>query len=253
MNSDEKDLLHRHLNGDLDASEQAAFFARLQASPELRRELASLALDESLLSEIVLEKRTVARPKRRNWLPAAIAAAMLIALSLVLTLGRGAPSGMRLLEGAATLERGDTSRPLDPGVEVREGDRLRTSRAPAVLDWAGERIERDGDSTLGVHGKGLTLSAGALRAVIPPKHELQLHIVRGHVIARAATVRVRLSADRAWVEAEEGVVTVHGNGSPVRIAAGQYAVVGARIETGRLVPRAKVDDAVRRACAFLEL
>ena len=42
MNAEEKELLHRHLNGDLDASEQAAFFARLQASPEMRRELASL-------------------------------------------------------------------------------------------------------------------------------------------------------------------------------------------------------------------
>ncbi len=86
MTSDEKDLLHRHLNGDLDAAEQAAFLARLQSSPELRRELASHAFDETLLSEIVLEGRTVAKvpARRRTWIPASIAAALLAGLVWIL-------------------------------------------------------------------------------------------------------------------------------------------------------------------------
>jgi len=254
MNADEKDLLHRHLNGDLDASEQAAFFAQLQTSSEMRRELASLALDESLLSEIVLEKRIIARPRRRSWLPVSIAAAMLIGLTLILSLGRGASTGLRLasVEGSATLQRGDTTRPLEAGLELREGDRILTSRGTAVLEDGGMGIELEQDSTLFLHGKGVTLNRGSLRAALPPKHELQLHTARGHVIASDATFRVRASVDRTWVEAEEGAVTVEGNGPVVRIAAGQYAAVGARVETGRIIPRAKVDDAVRKACAFLE-
>ncbi len=252
MNADDKDLLHRHLNGDLDAKEQATFFARLQESPELRRELASLALDESLLSELVLEKRSAARPRRRSWLPVSIAAAMLIALTLVLTLGRGAAAGLRWVEGSGTLQRGESTRPVEPGLELREGDRILTSRESAVLDRAGARIELGDHSALFIHGKGLTLHAGTIHAVLPPNHELQLHTARGHVTARDAAFRVRLDFDRTWVEAEAGFVTVEGNGSPVRLETGQFAAVGARIETGRIVPRTKVDDAVKRACAFLE-
>lgn len=90
MSSDEKDLLHRHLNGDLDAAGQADFFARLQASAELRRELASLAMDEMLVSELVLEGRSAAKApaRRRAWIPASIAAAMLVGLTVLLLPGR---------------------------------------------------------------------------------------------------------------------------------------------------------------------
>lgn len=89
MNAEEKDLLHRHLNGDLSAAEQAGFIARLQDSPELRRALAAQAFDETLVSELVLEGRPAARRpvKRRAWIPAAIAAAMLIGLTAMLLRG----------------------------------------------------------------------------------------------------------------------------------------------------------------------
>src|SRR5689334_15058413 len=107
MNAEEKDLLSRHLNGDLDAAEQAAFLARLQASPELRRELASHAMDEALISELVLEKRPAARlvSRRRPWIPVSIAAAMLLGLTLILTMGRGDSLGVKVvsIEGAARL------------------------------------------------------------------------------------------------------------------------------------------------------
>ena len=86
MTPEEKDLLHRHLNGDLDPAEQAAFLTRLQASPDLRRALASHALDETLLSELVLEGRPASKipAQRRAWIPASIAAAMLLGLTLML-------------------------------------------------------------------------------------------------------------------------------------------------------------------------
>lgn len=92
MNAEEKDLLHRHLNGDLDPGAQASFLSRLQSSPELRRELASHALDETLLSELVLEGRTAAKvpARRRAWIPASIAAALLVGLTVMLF--RGSPT-----------------------------------------------------------------------------------------------------------------------------------------------------------------
>jgi len=65
MNDDE--LLTRHLNGDLDGAELGAFLSRVQESPELRRKLASLALHETLLAEVVREGRRggEAAPSRR--------------------------------------------------------------------------------------------------------------------------------------------------------------------------------------------
>ena len=115
MTSEERDLLHRHLNGDLDAGEQAAFLARLQSSAELRRELASHALDETLISELVLEGRPVAKApaRRRAWIPASIAAAMLIGLTLLLF--RGTPK-------------------IDPEPPKTPAEAARRSERPGVAD-----------------------------------------------------------------------------------------------------------------------
>jgi hypothetical protein len=67
-------------------------------------------------------------------------------------------------------------------------------------------------------------------------------------------LRLDITPLRTRVEAEEGPLEIdpRPGGTVVRISAGQYAVVSAGIETGRLVPRASVDDAVARARAFLE-
>src|SRR5258706_14325081 len=150
MDADEKDLLHRHLNGDLDGSEQAAFFARLQASADLRREFAALALDETLLSELVLESRPArdVASRRRTWVPAAVAAAMLVGLTLILTLGRGGSAGWRLVNatGDVTLERGGMTVPLQD--ELRAGDRLLTSRSKAFLSGKGRRLELEDHSAV---------------------------------------------------------------------------------------------------------
>lgn len=83
MNDEE--LLARHLSGDLDGAELASFLARVQDSPELRRKLASCALEEMLLAEVVREGRVLAKPRRRfGWAPATAAALMLAALSATL-------------------------------------------------------------------------------------------------------------------------------------------------------------------------
>lgn len=85
----DRDLLHRHLNGDLDGGELRRFVARLQESPELRKSLAELALEETLLAEVVREGRVAARPKPRpTWPAVAAAAVMLIALGAFLWTGR---------------------------------------------------------------------------------------------------------------------------------------------------------------------
>jgi len=74
------EFLERHLNGDLDGPELEAFLRRLQESPRLRLELASRALEETLLAEVVREGRVAVRPRRRMEWTAAAAAALMLAL-----------------------------------------------------------------------------------------------------------------------------------------------------------------------------
>jgi hypothetical protein len=255
MNADEKDLLHRHLNGDLDAAEQAAFFARLEASPELRRELASLALDEALISELVLEKRTVAHPKRRAWIPAAaVAAVMLIALTLVLTVGRGTTSGFRVasVEGEArVMLQGDSPKDIGPGFEPREGDILQTFEGKAVLEHGGTRLELEKQSTLIFAKPGIRLVDGCVLARADTRSPLWLNTPKGAASLESAIARFDARRNRLRVDVEYGSVVLFRD-KEVRVDAGQYAILDAGIERGQLVPRAKLDDAVGRACAFLE-
>ena len=263
MNADEKDLLNRHLNGDLDASEQAAFFARLQESAELRRELASLAYDETLISELVLEKRAAAPARRRSWAPAAIAAAMLIGLTLILTLGRGTPLLQRVVsvEGSATYRRENTVKPIEPGLLMREGDTIETARGVVVIEQPGGRLELRNDSSLEFReeGRRLKLAKGTLDA---RGDNLTISSEWGAAQLRGALARVRVYGESMRVEVEEGSVAVEpdrkrsadSSGRMIDISAGQYVQFGylEHASTGRHIGRAKVDAAVRRACAFLE-
>jgi len=258
MNAEEKDLLHRHLNGDLDVAEQAAFFAQLQSSPELRRELASLATDEMLLSELVLEGRTAApAPRRtRTWIPGAIAAALLLGLSLILILGRGASTGLRVVAvaGAATLQRGDIDQPLRPGIALLDGDRIATAKGRATLEKPGTVVEVQDDTSVVLRDRGahLRLEHGIVDA---RADGLVLSFELGAAQLRKANARVDVAPDRTRVEAEEGSVVVERADWPqLDIAAGEYARMEPlqRTTTGRIVRRAIVDDAVRRGCAFLE-
>jgi len=257
MNAEEKDLLHRHLNGDLDAAEQAAFFARLQSSPEMRRELAALATDEMLISELVLEGRTAAPAHRRTrtWLPGAIAAALLLGLSLILSLGRGASTGFRVVAvgGTVSLRRGDVEKPLQPGTELRDGDEIATSRGGATVEKGGTLIDlRERTSLVVREGDRLRLDRGILDA---RGDGIVIASSFGTAQLRKAVARVDASADRFRVEAEQGGVVFEPAGQrPVEIGAGQYLRFGiaTSVTTGRIVGRSKVDDAVRRAAAFLE-
>jgi ferric-dicitrate binding protein FerR (iron transport regulator) len=254
MNAEEKDLLHRHLNGDLDASEQAAFFARLQASAELRRELASHAVDETLISEILLEKRTIARPKRRAWLPISVAAAMLIALTLVLTRGRTPSLSLRIasVQGSATiLQDNDDERPVRPGETLHRGDQICTLKGSVVLESGHESIELGSDSSLSLRPEGLQLDRGTARAAAGGGAPLRLGSAYGTAVVNEGAARLELLKNRLRVEVEKGYVSVE-RGPGVRVDAGNYATIGADVETGRLVSRTRLDDAVRRGCAFLE-
>lgn len=86
------DLLERHLNGDLDGAELAAFLARVQESPDLARKLAARSLEETLLAEVVREGRVARRPRRFiGWPTAAAAVLMLAALGAILWPARRAP------------------------------------------------------------------------------------------------------------------------------------------------------------------
>ena len=118
------DLLHRHLNGDLDPAEQAAFFERVRVSDSLRRALAEAALDDVIVSELVRETRARAVP-RRSWIAAAAAAAvMLAALGLLLLTPAAGP---RSYKGHAVLDVGQARVELD-GEAVVEGERIRLDR-----------------------------------------------------------------------------------------------------------------------------
>jgi hypothetical protein len=253
MNADDKELLHRHLNGDLNASEQAAFVARLQASPELRRELASLAFDETLISELLLEKRSVARPRRRNWLPVSIAAAMLIGLTLVLTLGRSPSPVLRVVQvdGAATILHQDDEFPVQKGSILHPGEQMWTLKGGVVLEAGHAFLELGSDSTLSLRQEGPLLDRGMVRAVAGGGPPLRLGSVHGTTILNEATARLEIGKGRLRVEVEKGSVDVE-RGQGLRIDAGRFATIGADVETGRLVSRVQVDDAVKRACAFLE-
>jgi hypothetical protein len=256
MNADERDLLHRHLNGDLNASEQALFFARLQASPELRQALASQAMDEALLSEIILEGRPVARAsgRRRIWIPVSIAAAMLAGLTVLLMPGRPAPTALRVafVQGAATVERRLGTYPLQLGDTVGEGDRILTRRGKVVFEREGLRLEQGEQTSALLHPKGITVKQGVLRALVEPAGQLRLDSIRGEVVARAGIVRMEISPLGMRVEAEEGSVEIQPHGPLLRLEAGRYAQIGAGVEMGRLVGRARVDAAVARARKFLE-
>lgn len=129
MRDDE--LLERHLNGDLDGAELADFLARVQGSPELRRTLASRALEEILLAEVVKEGRVARRPRRRiGWTAAAAAALMLAALSATLwhTPGRPVvsartPEQLRIDEAVARACRFIEHRRADLFVPMADGKR----------------------------------------------------------------------------------------------------------------------------------
>lgn len=130
MTPDDLALLHRHLNGDLDPTEQDALFQRLEHNPELRQALSRLALDETLTAEIVREdaarQASPARKARRLSLPALAAAGLLLAaLAFLLNSPAGPPGPLLLVRNPAldqAVARGVTF------LRSRAGDLLRPLR-----------------------------------------------------------------------------------------------------------------------------
>src|SRR6185369_941649 len=107
---------------------------------------------------LVLEGRTAARPpvRRRAWITGAVAAALLIGLSLILSLGRGAATGLRVVAvpEAATLHRGDVDKPLMPGTELRVGDVVITAKGGVTLESTGRLVEIRANSEVLVQDPG---------------------------------------------------------------------------------------------------
>jgi hypothetical protein len=139
------DLLQRHLNGDLDPAEQAAFFERVRASDTFRRALAEAALDEVIVSELVRETRARSTP-RRAWIGAAAAAVMLAALGLLLLLPAAGPKSYR---GRAVLEVGRARVELDGDATVYDG---RVLLERGILHAVGEAELRTPDVAVRVNG-----------------------------------------------------------------------------------------------------
>jgi len=261
MNAEEKDLLHRHLNGDLDASEQAAFFARLHSTPELRRELASMATDEMLISELVLEGRTIAKApeRRRSWVPASIAAGLLVVLTLLLTLGREASSRVLRVasfEGSVVLHRDGVANPVYAGQDVRMGDRIVTSRGAAVLEQKGLRLDLGPNTTFELcRRKGMEFLAaerGSIRADVRSEQSRAFVVSpSGGVDTKDALLRIEAGPERSRIDVERGSVELGGHAAPIP-SGNSISFGGKEIEVSRLINRSTVEDAVRRACAFLE-
>jgi squalene-hopene cyclase-like protein len=260
MNAEEKDLLHRHLNGDLDASEQAAFFSRLQSSTELRRELASHAMDEMLLSELVLEGRTAAKApaRRRSWAPIAVAAALLVALTLLLTMGRNASSKMLRVtsfDGAVVLHRGGVEEPIYAGRDLRWGDRIVTALGRVVLERDDLRVDIGPNSAFELRrAKGLeafVAEKGRVAARISSERDQSVWFPQGTFDTKDATLRMEVTSRRTQIDVDAGSIELSARpGDPIR--AGHTISIGSDREIGRPVGRSRVDDAVRRGFAFLE-
>jgi hypothetical protein len=248
----EKDLLERHLNGDLDPAERAAFLAQVQQNPELRSALAQAAMDEALVSELVREKRVRVRFRRRlEWGALAAAALMLLALSLTLFLGGRSRVGLRvaLLEGTGTRIRNGSSAPLERGLELMEGD-LVHSRGPVILERIGLHLELSGDTELRA-GPDIQLRKGVVRA----SGAVEIRSAEGTLRSEDALFHVGASDSGVRLEVERGrVEAVSQKGERLAVLAGEAALLGGPggAQKIRFVGRTRVEDSIRRACRYLE-
>jgi ferric-dicitrate binding protein FerR (iron transport regulator) len=257
MTPADRELLHRHLNGDLRGAEQAAFFARLRASPELRRELASYATDEALLSEAILEERHVARlpgrrpesrrPGRATVAPLAAAACFLVGLA-VLFFPASAPPAGRLVsaEPGTTVRRNGELVPVKPGLELYEEDVLTGSGALALPGGALDL--RSGSVRLIEGGRRLELRGGSIRGTLPARVDAGAGTV---FAADRSVLDVSFQSGRLRASVDVGSARVESKGQAAVLPAGTYALVTSGIETGRAVPGGELRQAVGRAQAFL--
>ena len=235
MTSDDLDLLHRHLNGDLDPAEQAAFFARVQAEEPLRRALVERAADDVRLMELVRTGRGRRASTRLRWTgPAAAAALMLVGLWMILAAARPGAWIVRSAEGV--LHRDGRPAGLSPGLELRPGDRV---EGRAELARGDARLRLDGALEIDADGPRLSRGLASVHG------ELRLGTSRGAVdiqgdadVVAAREVRVEVRTGRARARRAE-------------VLAGRYAVLGDAVREARLVDRPRVESAVARGVDFL--
>jgi hypothetical protein len=252
MSPEDRDLLHRHLNGDLRGAELEAFFAKLKESPELRRELASFATDEALLSEVVLENRHRA-PKRRTawkaWVPAAAAAALLLvglvwllavpSTSFCGTVHSATPETRLLRQGSwITVER---------GTALRDGDKL-VGTAHLALRSGGLALS-SASIQLGDAGARLNLERGWLQG----DGNLPKIVTRiGTLLpGRGSSLEASFENGRLRTAVYSGSARIERGGAVTEVLAGTFALIGSTVETGRSVPRGSLGEAIGRAQAFL--
>jgi hypothetical protein len=246
-----EDLLQRHLNGDLDDAGEAEFLDRLKGSPDLRRALASQAVDETLLSEIFQERR--ARTSGRSgtpWPAWAAAAAMLLSLGALLFFGNRGSLPVRVVsvDGSASRTRGGDVAALAPDMELRDGDEIR-STGTLQLKREPLRIELSGTAVLGI-GAELTLVRGTMRATGP----VAVRSSVGSVRTDDADLRLQVAESGLRVEVERGVVVASPlNAAAVAVAEGTAALLGGAepIQNVRLIAPGKIRDAMSRASRFL--
>ncbi len=227
------ELLHRYLNGDLDGAELEAFYQQLEASPELQKTLASMSLQDALVSELVLEGRLRRSVPRRSYAGAAAAAAVMLA-GLWYLLAGGQPPAARLVSGTAVVVR-DGRETAD--AELRVGDRL---RGQAVLQLREARVDLHGEAV--VEARGVHLDRGLLAV----EGKAELSTARGALSVSGAADLI------AGIETRIEVRSGSARTGETEIAAGRYAVLDPPIRSGTLVGHARVNEAVQRGAAFLE-
>ncbi len=254
VSPEDRDLLHRHLNGDLRGAEQEAFFARLTASPELRRALATFSIDEALLSEVVLEDRhraTLPR-RRRAWrtiAPSAAAAALLLAgLVLLLRLPSAPPAGSILEASSQTVvHRNGQTLPARAGLRLMDGDEI---SGPGRIETAAGQFLAEQGTLLVLKDRGtyVELRRGRIRGSLPSGIVTRSGKVTP---AAGAILAVSLEGRRLRAVVESGSARVEANGESSEVFAGSYALAGISIETGRAVDHRRLQAAIAFGQMFL--
>jgi hypothetical protein len=248
MSPEDRDLLHRHLSGDLRGAELEAFFARLKDSPELRRALASFATDEALLSELVLENRHRV-PKHRSvrWalVPAAAAALLLAGLVGLLQMPSTPPAGtLRSAEADTVLHRKSRAVKIEPGLALQDGDRI-TGSADLVLPEGSLTLH--GAVVLGEAGSRLDLERGSLKGALPRKVVTRIATV---FPSRGSRLAVGFENDRLSATVRSGSARIEKDGQFTDLSAGSYALVGTTVKTSP-AESSLTAGAVARGQAFL--
>jgi hypothetical protein len=245
-----EDLLQRHLNGDLDDAGEAEFLERLKGSPDLRRALASQAIDEALLSEIFQERRAGTSSRSGAPWPAwAAAAAMLLSLGALLFFGNRGSLPVRVVsvDGSASRTRGGDVAALAPDMELRDGDEVR-STGTLRLKREPLRIELSGTAVLGI-GPELTLVRGAMTATGP------VAVRSGEGMVRTDDADLRLSvAERGLrLDVDRGLAVASFGGAAVPVAEGRGALLGGAepVQIVRRIAPGMIRDAMSRASRFL--